>query len=107
MEDKTDNIVEKAAMLNIVRLSFDKNQKWEFYYEGNKISAKISEDDDFLKRIDNGEQFAKGDSLEVVLEIRQEFDKSVNTFVNKAYKVLRIIDHIPRPSQSKMDFEKL
>lgn len=101
-EDPTDNIVQKTVMLNIVRLSFDRNQKWEFYYEGNKISAKINDDDDFIKLIDAGEPFAKGDSLKAEIEIRQEFDKSVNTYVNKSYKINKIIEHIPRPKQSNL-----
>ena len=91
-------------MLNIVRLSFDKSQKWEFYYDGNKITAKIN-DVDFLLKIDSGETFAKGDSLEVELEILQEFDQTVNTYVNKSYKINRIIRHIPRPPQGKLDFK--
>lgn len=103
IEESTDRIINKVAMLNIVRLSFDRNQKWEFYYEGNKISAKINEDDEFLKRIDSGEQFAKGDSLEVEIEIRQEFDNSVNTYINKIYKINKIINHIPRPPQSRLE----
>jgi len=85
--------------------TFNRNQKWEFYFEGNKISAKITDDTEFLKRIDSGEQFAKGDSLEVEIEIRQEFDKSVNTFVNKSYKINRVIRHIPRPPQSRLELE--
>lgn len=105
LEASDDKIDKKIAMLNIVRLSFDKSQKWEFYYEGNKIIAKIS-DGDFIARIDNGESFAKGDSLEVELEVRQEFDETVNTYVNKAYKINEVKRHIPRPPQGMLDFPK-
>lgn len=101
---ESENIVYKTGMLNIVRLSFDKSQKWEFYYEGNKITAKIN-DTDFLVKIDSGESFAKGDSLEVELEILQEFDPTVNTHVNKSYKINKIIRHIPRPPQGKLDLK--
>ena len=100
-----DNIETKIAMLNIVRLSFDKSLKWEFYYEGNKITAKIN-DGDFIAKIDSGESFAKGDSLEVELEVIKEFDQSVNTYINKAYKINSIIRHIPRPPQGLIDFKK-
>ena len=98
---ENENIVYKNGTLNILRLSFDKGQKWDFYYEGNKITAKIN-DVDFLIKIDSGESFSKGDSLEVELEILQEFDQTVNTFVNKSYKINRIIKHIPRPQQSNL-----
>ena len=95
---ETEKILTKNAILNIVRLSFDKTQKWEFYYEGNKITAKI-DDIDFQIKIDKGEAFAKGDTLEVELAILQEFDQTVNTFINKSYKINKIITHIPRPKQ--------
>lgn len=93
-----------AATLNIIRISFDEKLKSDFYFKGNKISVKIN-DPDFQKRIDNGESFAKGDILEVELEIKQKFEKSVNTFINKSYKVNRIINHILRDEQSKFNFD--
>lgn len=94
----------KAAVLNIVRISFDKKLKWEFYLKGNKITAKVN-DPDFQKRIDKGESFAKGDVLEVELEIKQKFDPAVNTYINRSYKINRIINHISRSEQSKLDFD--
>ncbi|MCA1966377.1 MAG: hypothetical protein LDL23_06970 [Flavobacterium sp.] len=93
-----------AATLNIIRISFDDKLKSDFYFKGNKISVKIS-DPNFQKRIDNGEAFAKGDILEVELEIKQKFEKSVNTYINKSYKINRIINHILRNEQSKIDFD--
>ncbi|WP_457617568.1 hypothetical protein [Lutibacter sp.] len=92
-----------AASLNIIRPSFDEKLSSDFYYKGNKISAKIK-DKNFQERIDKGERFAKGDTLEVELEIKQKFVPSVNTFVNKSYKINRIIKHIERNEQSKFDF---
>jgi hypothetical protein len=93
-----------AATLNIIRISFDDKLKSDFYFKGNKISIKIN-DPNFQKRIDNGESFAKGDILEVEMEIKQKFDKSVNTFINKSYKINRITNHILRNEQSKINFE--
>lgn len=93
-----------AGRLNIIRISFDDKLKSDFYLKGNKISAKIH-DAEFYKRVDKGEAFAKGDVLEVELEVRQIFDSSVNTFVNKSYKIKRIINHILRNEQSKFDFD--
>jgi hypothetical protein len=92
-----------AATLNIIRISFDDKLKSDFYFKGNKITVKIN-DPNFQKRIDNGESFAKGDVLEVELEIKQKFEKSVNTFINKSYKITRIINHHLRNEQSKIDF---
>ena len=99
-----ERVVPSKGTLSIYTLSFDKNIKWTFYYEGNKITAKISED--FVARIDNGEKFAKGDSLEAEFEIRQQFDQAANTYINKGYKITKILKHIPRAEQAAFDFKK-
>ncbi len=99
-----ERIIKEAATLNIVRLSFEESLKWEFYYKGNKVSAKIK-DPNFYELINKGESFAKGDILEVELQINQKWDESVNTFVNKSYQINRIIRHIIRNEQQKFKFE--
>ncbi len=99
-----ERIFVEAATLNIVRLSFEESLKWDFYFKGNKISAKIK-DPQFYEMIDKGESFAKGDILQVELQIIQKWDDSVNTYINKSYQVLRIIKHIARNEQQKFNFD--
>jgi hypothetical protein len=99
-----ERILTEAATLHIVRLSFEESLKWEFYYKGNKISAKIK-DPNFFQLIDQGESFAKGDILEVELQINQKWDGTVDTFVNKSYQIIRIIRHILRNETPKFKFE--
>ena len=105
IDDDRKSIIE-LTRLNIVRLSFEENLKWDFYYRGNKISAKIS-DPNFYELIDKGEAFAKGDTLEVELQINQLFEESVNTFINKSYQINRIINHYKKTEQKKIDFESI
>jgi hypothetical protein len=95
---QTENL---RTTLNVLVVAFEGKYKWQFYHKGRKISAKIS-DGNFLKRIDAGEQFAKGDCLLVRLRIDREFDSEVNTFVDKFYEVIEVIKHIPRPEQGKL-----
>lgn len=102
---KDERILKEAATLNIVRLSFEESLKWEFFFKGNRISAKIN-DPNFFNLIDKGEAFAKGDVLEVELQINQKWDGSVNTYINKSYQVNRIIRHILRNEQQKFEFEE-
>ncbi len=102
---KDERILTEAATLNIVRLSFEESLKWEFFFKGNKISAKIN-DPNFYTLIDKDEAFAKGDVLEVELQINQKWDDSVNTYINKSYQVNKIIRHILRNEQQKFDFEE-
>lgn len=103
IDENRKSIIE-LTRLNIVRLSFEENLKWDFYYRGNKISAKIS-DPNFFELIDKGESFAKGDTLEVELQINQVFEESVNTYINKSYQINRIINHYKKSEQKKIDFE--
>lgn len=99
-----ERILIEAANLNILRLSFEGNLKWDFYYKGNKISAKIL-DKTFYELIDKGESFAKGDVLEVELQINQIWEEAVNTYINKAYAITKILRHIPRNEQGKLSFD--
>jgi len=103
IDDNKKTIIENTR-LYIVRLSFEEGLKWDFYYRGNKISAKIT-DPNFQKLIDQGASFAKGDVLEVELHINQIFDNSVNTYINKSYQINRIIQHYNRNEQQKIKFE--
>lgn len=98
-----EKITKIFATINILRISFDEKLKSDFYYKGHKISSKIN-DPEFYKRIDNGEKFSKGDMLDVELEIKQIFNKSVNTYINKAYKISKIINHTPRDEQTSINF---
>lgn len=94
----------EAARVHVVRVSFEKNLKWDFYYRGIKISAKIATPS-FYELIDKSEAFTKGDVLEVELQINQKFDKSVNTFVTKSYQVNKIVRHLSRNEQQKINFK--
>ncbi len=104
IESEGDRQIVEAATLNIVRLSFEDNLKWDFYYRGIKISAKIA-DPSFYEQIDKGEAFAKGDTLEVELQINQRFDDSVNTYITRSYQVNKILRHIARGQEPTFEFE--
>ena len=103
IEEGERKLVE-ATTLNVLRVSFEESLKWDFYYRGNKISAKIA-DPSFYELIDKGESFAKGDVLEVELLINQRFEESVNTYITKSYQVNRIVRHILRSEQQKLNFK--
>jgi hypothetical protein len=91
------------AHLNISSMDWEFKKKWDFYFEGHKISAKMN-DVDFKESINKGERFGKGDTLLVHMTIGQQFDKEVNTFVNKSYTITKILKHIDRPAQGSIGF---
>ncbi len=97
-KDQEKKVVSELTSLSINKICFEKDYKWQFYYKGTKIQAQIK-DQDFFKRINEGEKFSKGDSLEVELKINEEFSDENNTYIIKSYEIIRVINHIPRPLQ--------
>ncbi|MBI5193237.1 MAG: hypothetical protein HZA08_07340 [Nitrospirae bacterium] len=90
---------EQAALLEIVRLSFEEKYKWTFT-NGNMIFNADIEDVEFLNKLNRREiLFAKGDILKVSLYTKSwQTEKGLKT----EYKVLRVIEIIPSPRQLQM-----
>lgn len=88
------DILEDRKIL-IIRPSFDKDLKWDFVFDGQKISAKMN-DEAMIKVIDNGEQFAKGDYMLVDIEVTKFYDNDlgVHLITKDSYKILRYKEHI-------------
>lgn len=100
---KDEEITRKRHLLHVFKVVFDDKYKWDFIYKGSKISANII-DTFFFEKIDQGEKFSKGDILDVDLQIIKKYDPSVNTWIIKEYKVLKVFKHIPRNEQQTLEF---
>lgn len=92
----------REETLTIFKVVFDKGYKWQFYQtNGRKISATI-EDDIFMERvIAKGEPFSKGDTLIVEIEVAKVFDKTLDIYIEKDFKITKVIKHIPRTKFSQ------
>lgn len=99
MPDKETRIKKEDVILSTFKIVFEKGYKWQFLYQGIKISAEIK-DENFYKLVDKGEKFSKGDIFYAELSITQAFDKSVEAYVNKEYIISKIKQHIPRGGQT-------
>jgi len=95
----------ERAELRVFKVVFEgEAPKWDFYYNGIKITASIL-DSAFMDRVTNrGERFGRGDCLDTDLEIVREFDPSIQTHVNRAYNVRKVHRHRPRAQQNEFDF---
>lgn len=80
------------ATLTPIRQSFDEKRKSDFIYAGNSITAQIA-DENFWKRVDADEPFAKSDKLVVKLQIHEELIEDLNAYKIKSYVVTELIDH--------------
>jgi hypothetical protein len=87
--------VEVDTVLNLIKIVFEKDRKWDFIYNGNKISATITDPDFYDDVLERKYSFTSGDTLEVRLQIFQEFDQRANTYINRDYKVIKVNKHIP------------
>jgi hypothetical protein len=107
-EEHTIREEPKIEFLSIFKVVFGKGYKWQFYYNGRKISATI-EDNDFMERLDKGERFAKGDILEVELQVEKVLDKTLEVYIEKDFKVLKviIIDPVPITTRGLFYFLKI
>lgn len=79
----------------IIRPSFVSDLKWDFVYNGQKLSAKM-EDEAIMDIINQGEEFSKGDYMLVDLEVIKYYDNElgVHLITKDSYKILRYKEHI-------------
>lgn len=93
---------ESSEVVVIRQPSFDPELVWRFLWRGDKIQAKV-QDDEFNQRVAAGEKFAAGESLRVDLRRTQEYDPQARTYVNRQpYVVTRVHEHIGRPKQRNL-----
>ncbi len=106
IETENSRTIVESANLYIYKVVFEKtDRKWEFYHNGDRISANIF-DEDFFKLIDRGESFSKGDQLKADLQVTQVFDESIGTYVNQSHAVLKVYEHIKRSEPMELPFNK-
>lgn len=59
-----EKIIDEDTTLVIVGLNFEPGARWQFMYNGFKISM-IVKDDALMQKINEGERFGKGDAIKV------------------------------------------
>lgn len=96
-----------AAKLVIVKVVFDDNdRKWDFLFNGVKISAWVK-DKNFWKEINRGKSFSQGDELVADLQIKKDYDQSVDAYVNKDYSIVNVRQHYPRQYRKQTSIEDI
>jgi hypothetical protein len=94
----TENVGEYALIIESA--VFKDGNKWKFSDGSSSFSADI-EDQNFLKRVEDGERFGKGDVLRVEMRIKQS-SIGVKLAVERA--IIKVIDHQDRKQQTVMPF---
>jgi len=84
----------KKQIVSPVKIVFSPNRKWEFLWNGEKISALIT-DEDFFKKIDDFE-FTTDTKMVVDLKIIQIYDPETGLWVNEDYFVVKVYEVLNR-----------
>ena len=86
----------EVAVLSIVKAVFsDQRRKWDFVWNGVKISATIEDPvfiADLLRRVYT---IGNGDAIECILDIHQNWDEASKIWLNVAYSVKSVTRYIP------------
>lgn len=102
-ETPEERIIEKDTILTIVGLNFERNSRWQFMFDGFKISVLVK-DGALMKKIDEGERFGKGDAISVKLKIQQRYNKDYRAYENTSYKIVEFYNHIiPKKAKDLFD----
>jgi hypothetical protein len=98
--NSTTKIVDKGEVkLTVIKLDFEKN-KWSFYYEGNRINAKIT-DKNFFVNINNY-SFKKASIITAYLTIIQNYNNDYGVYENKEYLLTQIRNIDDPPIQKSL-----
>lgn len=94
-----EHVVE--ATLQITRAILEQsNRRWEFVWNGFKISAPVLDKAFYQRFYDHSIVVAPGDALRVILRVNQKMNDSLGIYMNDNYDVLEVLEHIPRYAQT-------
>lgn len=92
---------EEESFLQIVKISFNMNNKWQFTKGDETINANIV-DKEFIKKVQNRESsFYDGDILHVILQKEQYQEKGK---LKTNYSVLKVLNHEKAKVQQDLEF---
>lgn len=93
--------------IEILRAILERSRRrWEFVWSGNRISAPVLDDLFYDRFFAHEITIAPGDRLRVRLKVKQHRLPDVGIFVNQSFEVVEVLEHIPRPRQSRLDLQE-
>jgi hypothetical protein len=97
-EEKPLGASQGVLTLEVTSATFKEENKWRFS-DGDASFAASIEDEDFLRRVDLGKAFRKGDMLRcrMVIEQSQRAEK-----LHTERRIVEVLEHIPRPEQLRL-----
>lgn len=92
----TREIVDYADVQILRAVLAKSKRRWQFSMGGIPISAPILHQDFFRKFAAHEITIAPGDSLKVIMRIKQRLSPEADVYLNESYEILEVIQHIPK-----------
>lgn len=93
-------VLEEVTEVQILRAILERSKRrWEFVWNGLRISAPILDEDFFSDFFAHRITIAPGDSLRVKLRLRQKRLPDLGIYVTETYEVVEVLRHIPIKGQ--------
>jgi hypothetical protein len=84
--------LDERASLTVVKAVFERGgRKWEFVWNGLKISAPITDASFFDRLASRQIWLAQGDQMDAVLRIHQRFDDVSGVYINERYEIAEVL----------------
>lgn len=103
-----ERFIQQPAQLVVLKAILERSdRKWQFVWDGFKISAPIK-DKTFFDRLARREfEFGQGDILDGVLGIYQVFDDVSGVYINQKYEIVLVNRRRPGPKQMDLPLENV
>jgi len=102
-EDEQRRHIDEKAKLVVLKAIFERSERrWQFVWNGIRISAPIRDKSFFDKLAAREYEFGQGDVLDVTLRIYQIQDEITGAFTNERYEIIEVHGLERRPRQSSL-----
>lgn len=101
---RTRTVSERATITILKAVMAKSQRKWEFVWNGVKISAAIGDPVFLADLLARKYLIGSGDGLEVTLEIEQEWDDTANVWLNTGYRVAHVENYVEGVKDRPLDF---
>jgi len=101
-ESPTRQITEYADLRILKAILERSKRKWQFVWQGVKISAPVLCPKFYNDFFDHKITIAPGDALKVKMKIYQVRVPDVGVYTNERYEIVEVLKHIPKLKQSRI-----
>lgn len=92
----------KIKMVVLTAVLDGSHRKWQFLWNGNKISSEIIDEDFFVRLANHQYEFGQGDVLLVDMVAEQELNEVAGAYENKSFSITKVHDHQKGPKQESL-----